>query len=134
MRRASPYRRFAGRPLVVTVHDVAFRRLPEATTTRGVGFHSRGLALARRHAALVVVPSQFTGRELEREGFGRDRIAVVPFGVDAPVPRDPDEIDRAVARADVRPPYILTVGTVEPRKDLATIVAPWSGSAGRTRI
>jgi len=111
-----------GRPLVVTVHDVAFRRLPEATTKRGMSFHSRGLTLARRHAALIIVPSQFTGHELEREGFERNRITVVPFGVDPPVPRDPDEIDRAVARAHVQPPYILTVGTVEPRKDVATIV------------
>lgn len=112
----------SGQPLVVTVHDVAFMRLPAATTRRGVTFHSRGLALARRHADLVVVPSVFTGSELVREGFGHDRIAVVPFGVDRPVPRDPDEIDRAVARAGVKSPYVLTVGTVEPRKDVATIV------------
>ncbi len=111
-----------GRPLVVTVHDVAFRRLPETTTRRGVTFHTRGLTLARRHATLVVVPSAFTGRELEREGFDRDRVVVVPFGVDRPVPRDPAEIDRAVALAGVEPPYVLTVGTVEPRKDVATIV------------
>ena len=110
------------RPLVVTVHDVAFRRLPEVTTRRGVSFHTRGLSLARRHASLVVVPSDFTRQELEREGFEPERIAVVPFGVDPPIPRDPDEIDQAVARANVKPPYVLTVGTVEPRKDVATIV------------
>jgi glycosyltransferase involved in cell wall biosynthesis len=110
------------RPLVVTVHDVAFLRVPETTTKRGVRFHERGLDLARRDATLVIVPSHFTGRELEAEGFDRQRIAVVPFGVDRPVPRDPDEIDRAVARAGVQPPYILTVGTVEPRKDIPTLV------------
>ena len=38
------------RPLVVTVHDVAFLRLPHVTTKRGVSFHTRGLTLARRHA------------------------------------------------------------------------------------
>lgn len=110
------------RPLVVTVHDIAFRRLPEVTTRRGVNFHTRGLTLARRHASIVVVPSMFTREELAREGFDRDRIEVVPFGVDPPLPRDPDEIDRAVARAGVQPPYVLTVGTVEPRKDVITIV------------
>jgi glycosyltransferase involved in cell wall biosynthesis len=109
-------------PLVVTVHDIAFRRLPEVTTKRGIAFHTRGLTLARRHASLVIVPSSFTCHELEREGFVRDRIAVIPFGVDPPAPRDPDEIDRAVARAGVRPPYVLTVGTIEPRKDIGTIV------------
>ena len=39
-------------PLVVTVHDIAFLRLPHVSTTRGVRFHRRGLALARRHADL----------------------------------------------------------------------------------
>jgi glycosyltransferase involved in cell wall biosynthesis len=110
-----------GRPLVVTVHDIAFRRLPEVTTKRGYSFHTRGLDLARRHAALVVVPSIFTREELEREGFDPGRIEVVPFGVDPPAPRDPDEVDRAVARAGVEAPYVLTVGTVEPRKDVTTI-------------
>jgi glycosyltransferase involved in cell wall biosynthesis len=110
------------RPLVVTVHDVAFLRLPETSTKRGVSFHIRGLELTRRHASLVVVNSHFTGAELEREGFERDRIEVVPFGVDRPAPRDPDEIDRTVERAGVRAPYVLTVGTVEPRKDLPTLV------------
>ena len=89
----------------------------------GSGSTLAGSTLARRHARLVIVPSEFTARELEREGFARERIAVVPFGVDPPAPRDPDEIDRAVARAGVQPPYVLTVGTVEPRKDVATIVA-----------
>ena len=65
----------ARRPLVVTVHDIAFLRLPHVTTQRGVSFHPRGLELARRHASLVIVPSPFTGSELVREGFERDRIA-----------------------------------------------------------
>jgi glycosyltransferase involved in cell wall biosynthesis len=119
----------APRPLVATVHDIAFLRLPEVTTKRGARFHKRGLTLARRHARVVIVPSLFTGQELEREGFERDRIAVVPFGVDPPTPRDPDEIDRAIARAGVQRPYVLTVGTVEPRKGMATI----AGAVDRLR-
>jgi glycosyltransferase involved in cell wall biosynthesis len=111
------------RPLVVTVHDVAFLRLPHATTRRGARFHTRGLELARRHASVVISPSQFTARELEREGFTPDRIAVVPFGVDTPWERDAGDIAATIARAGVQPPYVLTVGTIEPRKDLPTLVA-----------
>jgi glycosyltransferase involved in cell wall biosynthesis len=47
---------------------------------------------------------------------------VIPFGVDPPVPRDPDEIDRVVERVGAQSPYVLTVGTLEPRKDVITIV------------
>jgi glycosyltransferase involved in cell wall biosynthesis len=111
-----------GRPLVVTVHDVAFLRLPVTSTKRGVRFHTRGLELARHHADVVIVPSAFTARELGAYGFDGERVVVVPFGVEAPAPRDPDEIDRAVARAGVERPYVLTVGTIEPRKDIPTIV------------
>lgn len=110
-------------PLVVTVHDVAFLRIPETTTRRGVGFHTRGLERARRGAQVIIAPSAFTRRELIAEGFDRSAIAVVPLGVD-PAPSRPDpDIDAAVAATGVRPPFVLTVGTVEPRKDLPTIVA-----------
>jgi len=111
-----------GVPLVVTVHDLAFIRMPEATTKRGVRFHTRGLTIARKEASLIISPSHFTRAELEGEGFDPERIQVAPFGVDALAVRDPDEIDAAVASAGVRAPYILTVGTVEPRKDLPTLV------------
>jgi glycosyltransferase involved in cell wall biosynthesis len=111
-----------GTPLVVTAHDVAFLRIPQVTTRRGVSFHRRGLEIAKREARLILVPSLFTQHELVREGFDNDRIAIVRFGIDPPAPRRDAEIDAELERAGVRPPYVLTVGTVEPRKDLPTIV------------
>jgi len=110
-------------PLVVTVHDIAFVRVPGVTTRRGHSFHRRGLELARRDATLVLAPSSFTRLELIREGFDPEHVVVVPLGVNAPLARDADDIDATVARAGVRHPYVLTVCTVEPRKDLRTIVS-----------
>jgi alpha-1,3-rhamnosyl/mannosyltransferase len=109
-------------PLVVTVHDVAFLRVPHVTTARGVSFHRRGLELARRDADLVISVSAFTRDELVREGFAPDSIVVAELGIDPPPARLDDEIDAAVAAAGVSSPYVLTVGTVEPRKDLPTMV------------
>jgi glycosyltransferase involved in cell wall biosynthesis len=110
-------------PLAVTVHDIAFLRMPETTTPRGIAFHTRALEVARRDATLVIVPSEFTRSELEREGFDPDRIEVAPFGVDAPEEREVGDIDAAIALAGVRDPYVLSVGTIEPRKDFATVAA-----------
>jgi glycosyltransferase involved in cell wall biosynthesis len=110
-------------PLVVTVHDIAFMRFPNATTPRGASFHRRGLEIARREATLVLSPSTFTRDELIREGFAADDVLLAPLGVNSPLPRDPSEIDAVVARCGIREPFLLTVGTVEPRKDLPTIVA-----------
>jgi glycosyltransferase involved in cell wall biosynthesis len=105
-------------PFVVTVHDIAFVRLPRATTRRGVAFHRRGLDLARKHAQLVIAPSLFTRDELLLEGFAHDQLRIAPLGCDPPEPIPDDVVDRLVEMVGVRAPFILTVGTVEPRKDL----------------
>jgi glycosyltransferase involved in cell wall biosynthesis len=106
------------RPFVVTVHDIAFVRLPRATTRRGVAFHRRGLHLARKHAQLVIAPSLFTRDELLLEGFAPDQLRIAPLGCDPPEPIPDVVVDRLVGMVGVRPPFILSVGTVEPRKDL----------------
>jgi glycosyltransferase involved in cell wall biosynthesis len=110
------------RPLVVTAHDVVFLRIPSVMTRRGVYFHRRGLHLAQREAAVMIVPSHFTRAELEHEGFDSGRIAVAPFGVDPPDERSHDDIAATIASVGVTEPYVMTVGTVEPRKDVPTIV------------
>src|SRR5262249_18961064 len=108
--------------LVVTVHDVAFLRVPDSTTRRGVRFHTRGLELARRDADIVIAVSAFTGDELVREGFDPARVVVAPHGIDPPAARTDEDVDAAVAAAGVEGPYVMTIGTVEPRKDLPTLV------------
>lgn len=107
-----------GRPLVVTVHDIAFVRLPRATTRRGVAFHRLGLQLARDHAQLVIAPSLFTRDELLLEGFAPEQLRIAPLGCDPPHPLADEIVDRLVGMTGVRSPFILSVGTVEPRKDL----------------
>jgi glycosyltransferase involved in cell wall biosynthesis len=110
-------------PLVVTINDVAFLRHPETFTRHGQRFHQRGLAIAKREAAAIIVPSLFTRDELVREGFDADRIHCVPLAVRAPEAfPSVDTVDRMRARG-VRAPYLLMAGTVEPRKGHATVVA-----------
>ncbi len=115
--------------LVVTVHDIAFLRVPHVTTRRGVTFHRRAFEVARRHADLVIAPSSFTRVELIREGFSPEEVHVALLGVDAPLVRTDADIDATVAKAGVDTRYVLTVGTIEPRKDLPTI----AGSVERLR-
>jgi glycosyltransferase involved in cell wall biosynthesis len=104
-------------PLVVTVNDVAFLRYPELFTRHGVTFHRRGLALARKEAKAVIVPSSFTSDELVREGFAADLLHVAHHGVEIPGPVDEETIALALRRVGVERPFVLTVGTLEPRKN-----------------
>jgi glycosyltransferase involved in cell wall biosynthesis len=78
------------RPLVVTIHDLAFQTHPECYPPRGRAFHERGLELARDEAAAVVVPSEATATELRDAGFEPGRIHVAHHGIDL-VPLSPLE-------------------------------------------
>lgn len=117
-------------PLVMTIHDLAFLADPTLVTRHGNRFFRRGTELARRHARLVLVPSEATAAECVAAGFDRDRIRVVPWGVDAE--EVPDASVEAVReRFGLVRPYVLFVGTIEPRKNLAGVVDAVAGLAGR---
>lgn len=101
-------------PLVVTVHDLAVFRHPEAfnrwTRTYSPRVVPRVLAAARR----IVAVSEFTRRELvELLRVPADKIRVVPNGVD-------DEFTQDGPAAEGE--YVLAVGTLEPRKNLPRLV------------
>lgn len=108
-------------PLVVTVHDLAFRTDPGHVTRHGLRFFTRATELTRRHARLVLVPSEATAHECEAAGIGRDRLRVVPWGI-TPVPVSLDQVDGVRRRHRLDRPYVLFCGTVEPRKNLPRLV------------
>jgi glycosyltransferase involved in cell wall biosynthesis len=109
------------KPLVVTVNDVAFLRYPEMFTRHGTRFHRRGLDIARREAHAVVVPSAFTRDELIREGFDPASLFVARHGVDMPAPVEADLVELSLRRVGVQRPFVLTVGTLEPRKNFPVL-------------
>jgi glycosyltransferase involved in cell wall biosynthesis len=108
-------------PLVCTLHDVAFLRDPGRSTRWGLRFFQRAVQLTRRHAALVVVPSQATYDDCVLAGFDPRRLRTVPLGVEV-VEATPAEVAEVRARHGLDRPYVLWVGTIEPRKNLPVLV------------
>lgn len=110
-----------GAVLVATVHDLAFMTTPARSTTRGVRLATRGFELARDQAALIVVPSAATRAECVGAGADPARIRVVPWGCRAATVTDADRA-RVSDRYDLPARFILWVGTLEPRKNLAGLL------------
>ena len=110
-------------PLVLTVHDVMALEHPGWFTRANVLQQRLVLGAAARGAAMVICPSAFTrDRVVERLRVERSRTRVVPWGVDesfSPGPRD----DAALERLGVTGRYLLTVGTLQPRKNLEAALA-----------
>ncbi|MFI5046374.1 MAG: glycosyltransferase family 4 protein [Acidimicrobiia bacterium] len=116
-------------PLVVTAHDAAPVTFPETFTRRGRWFHHRGFAAAAKRARRVIAVSEFSADELAAHTrIPRERIRVVPNGV-VVIPATGDEIASARARIGVGDrPYVLWVGTVQPRKNVGVLVEAFRGA------
>jgi alpha-1,3-rhamnosyl/mannosyltransferase len=112
-------------PLVVTVHDVLAWAHPEWMSRANVLQHRLVLQRVLPRAAMVLTSSQFTRGELiERFGLEPERVAVVPLGID---PLFSPGGEGGVAGVDG--PYLVAVGTLQPRKDLETALAAFERCA-----
>lgn len=99
-----------------TVHDLVPLHHPEWTTPRTRSMHTRKYENTARTCDVVFVNSAFTGREVvETLGVDPDRVHVA-HPAPKPVFRPDGE------RADLGRPYVLTVATLEPRKNLQALV------------
>ena len=117
-----------GCPSVITVHDLAIYRGPRWFPGRQP--LSTRLVVPRSvlRAEVVIAVSENTAHDIV-EIFGRDRsrIEVVPHGI-SPRFRPMGTEERAEARDRLKLPerFILFVGTVEPRKNLETLLDAWA--------
>jgi glycosyltransferase involved in cell wall biosynthesis len=122
-----------GLPAVVTVHDLSFFTHPEWHDRTKVAFFRAAIRTSARRAAALVAVSQATADLLDHVVRPKAPVHVIPHGLDHARFR-PDDLggdDAARARAGVTAPYVAFLGTLEPRKDVATLVRAFDRLAGR---
>lgn len=106
----------AGGVRATTVHDLVPIRYPEWVTAKTGAMHGAKYANAARTCDVVFVNSEYTGRDVvERLGVSADRVRVAHPGVK-------EVFGPAGERAGLGRPYVLTVATLEPRKNLTALV------------
>ncbi|HMP96814.1 MAG TPA: glycosyltransferase family 1 protein [Kiritimatiellia bacterium] len=104
---------------VVTIHDAAFLRFPETIEAKNYRYLSRRIRDTVDRADAVICVSAFTARELSALlQVPHERLRVIPSGLDARM-RPPDEaaLQSLRQRLGLDRPYLLAVGTLEPRKN-----------------
>ncbi len=107
--------------LVSTVHDLLWRHVPETYPARGRAWHEAALRRALARSDRFLVPSDVVAGDLIEAGASPDRVSVVPMGCDHLPPPDPVAVDALLARLGVGGPFLLSVGTMEPRKNLVRL-------------
>ena len=108
-------------PLVVTIHDLAWLENPAHVTARGLRFFQRGFELAKKDADLVLCPSIAILNSCAGAGVQSSRLRHVPLGVTS-LRANEDETERVRSRYELKGPYLMWTGTIEPRKNLKGLI------------
>jgi glycosyltransferase involved in cell wall biosynthesis len=114
-------------PTVVTVHDVSFVRFPEAFTWRDRALLGTAVPYSARRARAVITPSEHARREVvELLGVPERRVHVTPEAC-GPEFRPVAAAERATAlrRCGLDGPYVLSLGNLQPRKNLRRLLEAW---------
>lgn len=111
----------ARRASVITVHDLSFLRHPDRLSHRRKLYLDWAVSRSARRATRVIAVSQSTRNDLvDLLHIPEARISVVPLGVDPSF--------KPALSSDGRPrrlggrPYVLHVGTLEPRKNIDVLI------------
>ena len=113
------------RPSVATVHDLGFVHFPEAHTRRQLTYLRWSTKHNANRAKLIIADSEASKADL-RCYYGVDpaRIEVVYPGVD-PTLRpiaDQQKLTAVTRKYGVIPPFMLYIGTIQPRKNLVRLI------------
>jgi glycosyltransferase involved in cell wall biosynthesis len=109
----------------VIIHDIAYLVHPEYVEDKNRAFLEKVVARSIRQADLIISNSEFTTNELvEKAGAPRQKIVTISIPVDKSQFEPSKQKGRAFLEANygISKRYILSLGNLEPRKDLATII------------
>lgn len=101
-------------PLIVTVHDLAVLARPELANGWTRWYSHKAVPRVVAGADRIIAPTVFTKTELvERLGISEDVVRVIPLGIEPVFFEEGGKADGD---------YILFVGSVQPRKNLRTLI------------
>jgi glycosyltransferase involved in cell wall biosynthesis len=109
---------------VVTIHDVSFVPFPHFAEERNVRYLRAHMQETIKRADAIITVSEFSAREIcSYLGAAEDRVFAVHHGISDTFARPSAEATAQVlANCKLDRPYLLTVGTIEPRKNLILMV------------
>jgi glycosyltransferase involved in cell wall biosynthesis len=119
---------------VVTIHDLAYMRYPEAAQPGISAYLSREVPRALRAADHIIAVSQATARDLvEQCSVSSHRISVIYPGIDEAFTASVDEstVEDLRRSYQLAQPFILAVGTIEPRKNYERLIEAFAQATRR---
>lgn len=120
---------FAPCPVVVSIHDLSFEHLPQTFKHRSRVQLRMTVRKSARAADQILTLSEFVRRDvIKTYGINGHKVTAVPLAAPskfAPVV-NPKELQRVKQKYGVDQDYILTVGAIQPRKNLPRLLDAYS--------
>jgi glycosyltransferase involved in cell wall biosynthesis len=120
---------FSPCPVVVSIHDLSFEHLPQTFKRRSRTQLRMTVRRSARKAAQVVALSEHARSDIiTTYGLRPEKLNVIPLAAPSyfgPV-EDAAELQRVRQIYGIEPNYILTVGSIQPRKNLSRLIAAYS--------
>jgi glycosyltransferase involved in cell wall biosynthesis len=121
---------FCRAPLVVTIHDLAFERLPETFTRRGSFQLKLTVRRTAKKAAKIATVSEYSRQDLlDIYKLPPEKVVVTYNGVESsftPQPSVPNEAEEIRKRFGVSRDFLLAVGSLQPRKNLVRLIRAYA--------
>lgn len=111
-------------PTVVTIHDLSLFTQSHTHENANVRRGKRRMPLMAHRATLIIAPSEWTKREtMQFLKVKEHKLRVIPEAARPHLrPQREDEQLPVLERLGIRGPFLLYVGTIEPRKNLLTLI------------
>ena len=115
-------------PVIVTVHDLIYKTYAQSHTAETISLTARYMESIIKKAAKIICTSESTRNDLHHYfNFPKERSCLVYNGVDHDVFFQLTEEDKGIAQnmltdKGIKGPFILSVGTLEPRKNLSNVL------------
>ena len=109
-------------PIIITVHDIAYLRLPNLLNTSRKVYKKNILQISIRKAKIIIADSYATKEDIiEYFGIREEKIRVIHLGVESrfcPI----ENVDEFRLENSLPSKMILNVGTLEPRKNVVSLI------------
>jgi glycosyltransferase involved in cell wall biosynthesis len=124
---------FSPCPVVVSIHDLSFEHLPQTFKWRSRKQLRITVRRTARQASQVIALSEYARNDIVKTyEVSPDKISVIPLAAAdhfRPI-RDEEELQRVRQTYGIEGEYMLSVGAIQPRKNLGRLVAAYSHLRG----
>lgn len=123
--------------LVTTIHDLGFLHIPETFSKWEVWRSKILVRMTAQKSDKIITGSHFSKQDiLCKYRLPSHRIHVVPLGVslDSSSPLNGSDIHKTLKKYRIQKPYLLSVGRLNPRKNLINLVKAYSQLKEKNRI